>query len=279
MRVVPMLFIAGLLTSCSAPEPSGSADHAESGESAAVPAAPGINVTAAPGVAFAYRYDFRLAAARITATQERHAQACEKLGIDRCRITGMQYRLIGEDDVSAMLAFRLEPGLARQFGKDGIAAVTQAEGMLTLSEITGVDEGANISAATGAEARLAAERARIEARLRGTLSDDERARLTAELAELRRSLEASREGRATSERALTGTPMVFNYAAGEGIPGFGRGSPLGDALRTAGDTMLGAIAMLIVILGALIPFGAVALLALLLWRRLRPALQRTTDEA
>lgn len=276
MRIVLAMLVLSILAGCSQESTDEAASSAETLDVAEelAPAAPGVNVTAAPGVAFNYRYDFRLAAERIAATQERHAQACEKLGIDRCRITGMQYRLVGEDDVAAMLAFRLEPGLARQFGKDGIAAVTQAEGMLTLSEINGVDEGANISAATGAEARLSAERARIEARLRERVSSDERARLSAELDEIRRSIESSRDGRSTSERALKGTPMVFNYGAGEVVPGFGRGSPLGDALRTAGDTMVGAVATLIIILGALIPFGVVALLGLLAWRSIRPRLSR-----
>src|SRR5678816_3371976 len=43
------------------------------------PAAPGVNVTSAPGVAFDYRYAFRLPANKISAVQEAHAQACEKL--------------------------------------------------------------------------------------------------------------------------------------------------------------------------------------------------------
>lgn len=238
---------------------------------------PAIGPSAAPGVAFNYRYDFRLAPERISAVQERHAQACERLGVDRCRITGMQYRLVGEEDVAAMLAFRLEPGLARQFGKDGIAAVGEAEGMLAASEISGIDEGANISAATGAEARLTAERARIEARLRGRLSDDERSRLTSELSEIRRSLDASRAGRAGSERALKGTPMVFNYGSGDIVPGFRPGSRLGDAFQTAGETLIGALAALIVVTGALLPIAALVLLLMLAWRWLRPTALRWRD--
>lgn len=53
--------------------------------------APGIAVTAAPGVAFNYRYGFRLPPRAIAAVQEAHASTCEKLGIARCRITGMDY--------------------------------------------------------------------------------------------------------------------------------------------------------------------------------------------
>jgi len=105
----------------------------------------GIAVTAAPGVAFSYHYAFRLPSARIAAAQEAHAQACEKLGIARCRITGMRYRLLGENNVEAMLAFKLDPAIARAFGKNGIGVVEAAQGTLVDAEITGTDAGAEIS--------------------------------------------------------------------------------------------------------------------------------------
>src|SRR5881628_1327936 len=67
------------------------ADRSSSDERAAAPA--GIAPTAAPGVAFNYKYAFRLPAERITAVQEEHAEACEKLGVARCRITGLYNHL------------------------------------------------------------------------------------------------------------------------------------------------------------------------------------------
>lgn len=62
---------------------------------------PNINVSSAPGVAFNYRYAFRLPNSRISAAQEAHAAMCEKLGVTRCRITGMRYSVVNERDVSA----------------------------------------------------------------------------------------------------------------------------------------------------------------------------------
>src|SRR5688572_25971917 len=67
---------------------------------------PNIAITAAPGVAFNYRYAFRLPAQSIASVQEQHAQSCEKLGVNRCRITGMRYRLVNESDIEGMLAFK-----------------------------------------------------------------------------------------------------------------------------------------------------------------------------
>ena len=92
------------------------------------PRPPGVAPTAAPGVAFNYRYAFRLPAANIGRVQEEHAQACEKLTVARCRITAMTYDDDGDGDIEAQLSFKLDPAIARDFGRDGIAAVDKAEG-------------------------------------------------------------------------------------------------------------------------------------------------------
>src|SRR4051812_40828858 len=50
-----------------------------------------VDPTAAPGVAFNYRYAFHVPAVRLAEVQERHAQMCERLTIAHCRITGLLY--------------------------------------------------------------------------------------------------------------------------------------------------------------------------------------------
>lgn len=230
-------------------------------------APPNITPSAAPGVAFAYRYAFRLPADRIGAVQEKHAQACEKLGIDRCRIVGMRYRLVDDENISAMLAFKLEPSLARQFGKDGIAAVTEAEGMLVDSEIAGEDAGAAITAARRAEARLREEQTRLEARLKQSgLGVAERESLNDRLEEITRSLNASQAGRDEKKESLATTPMAFNYGSGELVPGFDGRSPIGKAFATAGELLVGAVATMIVVAGALLPIAILIALILIGWR-------------
>ena len=92
--------------------------------------APNIGPTAAPGVAFNYRYAFRLAAPRIAEVQEQHALMCERLTVARCRITGLRYRVVNDRDIEAMLALKLDPSVARHFGREGVQTVTAAEGML-----------------------------------------------------------------------------------------------------------------------------------------------------
>ncbi|MBB5685426.1 hypothetical protein [Sphingobium boeckii] len=277
MRKSYTLLMLVALAGCSKPQERSDQPNADVAEEAL--SAPNIGPTAAPGVAFNYRYAFRLPATRIGEVQERHAQACEKLGIDRCRITGMRYRLVNNHDVDAMLAFKLEPTLARQFGKDGIAAITQAKGMLVDSEISGEDVGTAITVAQKAEARLRSERARIEARLKApNLPAAERARLDAELADLARSTEASTAGREEKQESLATTPMVFNYGSGELIPGFDARSPLREAFGTAGATIVGVVAFLIVVLGGLIPFAILGGAIGFAWRAIRPTIRKWQEK-
>lgn len=242
----------------------------------APPAAPAIGPTAAPGVAFNYRYAFRLPGNRIAAVQEQHAQACERLGLARCRITGMRYRLVNESDIEGMLAFKLEPSIARQFGKAGIEAVQAAEGMLIDSEISGVDAGAAIAAANRSSAQISDDLRRIEEQLaRPGLPAEERARLQSEAQQLRQSLRSNSAMREEQEKSLANTPVVFQYGSGDLVPGFDTRSPMRDALERAGENFIGGVATLFVIVVTLLPWVLLALFGWWMFRRLRPRLVRS----
>jgi hypothetical protein len=235
-------------------------------------AGPGIGVTAAPGVAFNYRYAFRLPNAKIASVQEEHAQMCEKLGINRCRITGMRYRLENERDISAMLAFKLDPSVARQFGKDANLLVGKAEGMLVDSEITGIDAGAAITQANRSLAQLQDQLNIVTSRLQQkSLSNTEREQLADEAAALRDQMRATGQEKAESKESLATTPMMFNYGSGSIIPGFDdSGSPIRDAFATAVRSFVTMVSFVIMALGALIPWALVGGLVWWIVRRFMP---------
>lgn len=217
---------------------------------------PDVSPTAAPGVAFNYRYAFRLPNSEIASIQEQHAAACEELGIDRCRITGMRYRLVNETDISAMLEFRLDPVIARSFGRDAGELVASVDGMLVDAEISGVDEGANIRRAEVQGANTRDEIARIEAQLRTPgLEEGERIQLNQQLERLRQTQQAVRSRIAASQETLATTPMVFNYGSGEVVPGFDGGTPIRHAFRESGSLFFGTIAFFIIALGAILPWA------------------------
>lgn len=267
---IALLLAAG----CSREEQAESSLRADpASETTADAAGPDVSVTAAPGVAFDYNYTFRLPGAKISAVQEQHAQACEKLGAARCRITGMHYRVTNERDITAMLAFRLDPAIAREFGKQGVAAVSDSDGMLVESEISGEDAGAAIKAADRSIAELREEFARTEARLaQKGLYASERISLQSRLDELRRLLAATGENRADREESLATTPMVFRYGSGSLIPGFDTHSPIRGAIETAGENFIGAFAIMLVIAATLAPWLLILGGLAWLWRRFGPRL-------
>ena len=161
---------------------------------------PNISVSAAPGVAFNYRYAYRLPNARIAAAQEAHAAMCEKLGITRCRITGMRYSLVNERDVSASLELKLDPAIARSFGKDATKVVTNAEGMLVDQQISGIDAGASIERANRGRAELQDELDQVNRELaRPGLSNVVRDRLLSEAHSLRSRIAALGEQKNADE--------------------------------------------------------------------------------
>lgn len=208
--------------------------------------APGIAVTAAPGVAFNYRYGFRLPPRAIAAVQEAHASTCEKLGIARCRITGMDYRVVGENDIRGSLRFKLDPAIARAFGKRGIDIVQDAKGTLVSAEITGTDAAEAIERAGGTQAEAARDAAATAA--------DNRA-------------------------SLARTPMTFDYESGDAVRGFDTSAPLTSALDTmvaSGQVTLAVLLGIVAIFG---PPAIVFVIGLLLWRRMRRPVARWRREA
>lgn len=235
----------------------------------------GVAVTAAPGVAFNYRYAFSLPAERISAAQEEHAAACEKLGIARCRITGLRYQLLGENQVEAMLAFKLDPTLARQFGKEGIAAIQKAEGTLVDAEITGTDAGAEITRIATERARAQEDLARIDRELaRSGLPASERTELQQQRAEIAQRIETGRTATSEQRESLANTPMTFDYRSGRAIRGFDAGAPLTSSLDLLAASAQATLAFVLGAIAVLGPPALVLLIGLLVWRWLRPRVRR-----
>jgi hypothetical protein len=235
-------------------------------------AGPDVSPTAAPGVAFNYLYAFRLPAERIAQSQEQHARTCEGLGVARCRITGMHYRMVDDENIEAMLALKLEPTIARRFGQAAVETIGDSEGILVESEISGADADTSIRAAGRSIAGMTDELRRIEAELaRGDKSTAERQRLEYEAQQLRQSIRAQQATREEQQESLARTPMVFHYGSGGLVVGHGREPSVGDAARRAWDNFVQGLVILFVIVVTLLPW---ALLALFGWWIVRLARRR-----
>jgi Domain of unknown function (DUF4349) len=232
-------------------------------------AGPNVAVSAAPGVAWAYRYAYRLPNARIQAVQEAHAAMCEKLGVARCRITGMHYALVNETDIQANLELKLAPELARAFGKDATRAVGEVKGTLVEQDIRGADMAPTIAGADRGRAAMQDEIDRVTRALsRPGLSNVERERLGEELAQYRAQMRGLAEEKGAAKAALASTPMLLSYGSGTQVPGLDEEHPLFDSLNEAGLTFQRALAVLITLVAALLPWLVVGGLAWLAARRL-----------
>lgn len=273
--------LALALAACSkAPSNEGGSRIDRGGGDAAAPAmraqtdesgsGPGINVTAAPGVAFDYAYAFRLAPDKIRIAQRQHAAACAKAGIEHCRITGMHFQLNGENDVSAQLEFKLDPALARDFGEQGIDAITAAGGKLVEADIKGTDAAAEITRLQTLKAQADAELARLDKELARTdLKPEERTQLQTQRADLVQRINQAKSDTKDQETSLATTPMTFTYESGNAIGGFDASAPITSAANVFVGSATVTIGFVLTLLAALTPPGAIVLAIWLLWRTFR----------
>lgn len=236
--------------------------------------APDVDPNLAPGVAFDFSYSFRLEADRVAGMQREHQQLCASYG-PRCQVTGVDYRAANAEDVEATLSFLVDPAIAAQFGREGVRAVTAADGELTDSAVNGTDVGTALKANNGQLDELQAELDRVEARLaRRDVRPAERARLEEQRQTLRQQIAALSATTGEQEHALATTPILFRYGSGALAPGPGRGPTVGEATARAANNFLGALRVLLILFVSISPWVLTGLLGWLgfrAWRKRRPA--------
>ena len=230
-------------------------------------AAPGIPASIAPNLAFEFRYAFKLPDDKISAVQEEHAEACETLGSARCQVVDMKYQQSDAKNAEAMLAFKLDPSIARKFGRDAIASVEKAQGVLADGNVTGTNVGGEIEDSQGRSALLTAQLERLDKRLamKG-LPPKERASLQDRAEDLRKELDNEGDGRRQGEVKLAMTPVIFTYTSDGGIPGFGKENPLANAGTVAANSFAAMVSFVLLALGAVGPWALLIGVLVLLWR-------------
>jgi hypothetical protein len=227
---------------------------------------PNISPTAAPGVAFNYSYEFSLPDDRIAATQEAHAGACEALGLARCRITGMSYSVDQNEQVTAELDLKLDPLIARQFGKSAQQTVVGNDGKLVRLDIGSSDEGQAIEQATRQKSDVSAQLAQLQQELAKTKpGSDAHANILGQIQALQRQASEQSQTIAASQAALASTPMALHYYGRGGVPGF-RGDPVREAWHTFVTTVVWLVGILLQALAVLVPLGLLLALFIALWR-------------
>lgn len=257
-------------------------DVAEQSTESGAPAsrsAPGIVPTAAPGVAFAYNYGFRMPDSAISEAQEVHAAGCEKLGLARCRITGMTYELDDRDRVEGTLEIAVDPLLARAFGRDAISVVEKREGKLRYARITGEDQNPLLDEAARREGSASRTIAQLEADLAKAKDENERVQLREQIRQLRADIESAQSNAADSEAKIRRTPMTFTYRGGAASRGFSGENPATEAWYLFVDSAATLVSLVLKFLAIALPWLALVLLIVLGWRsRLAEPLRRAWNK-
>lgn len=235
---------------------------------------PKVSPTAAPGVAWRYFYDYQLPDESIAAVQEKHAAACEAMGVAKCRITGLTFNHNDEQAVSGTLEVKLAPELARQFGKDATVQVTGADGRLLSTRFIGEDVAPTTVAAGREEQELKTRIADLERQLASAKSGTQRAQLSAQLEELRNRSVAARGTIAEASEKLASTPMTFNYYGRGGIAGFQQ-NPVREAARSFVSSLVTMITVVLQAVAILLPWALfLALLVFIAKSRVGRAVRR-----
>ena len=188
----------------------------------------------------------------------------------------MLYRLVGENNIEGAIEFKLDPALARGFGKQAIDAVAKADGRLVDAEITGTDAGAAIKALDTQRQQAESELQRLDRELaRSDLKPVERSELQRQRAALVAQMDDVRTQTGNQQESLATTPVSFRYQSGAAVRGFDGSAPITSAGNIFLDSAQVTLGIVLTVLAALAPPGVIALIAFLLWRRFRPRKQDT----
>lgn len=215
---------------------------------------------------FDYRYAFRMPAGRVAEVQDSHVRACDQLGRARCRVLTNRYHVNdGDNSVTAVLAFQIDPVIARTFGRNAGTAVKNAGGLVMDSRMVGSDTA---SRGGGTIARLREEIANIDLQLKGTMTDAQRVAATEKQDRLREAVATIGELDRATMQGLATTPVLFTYQSGTVIPSLG-----GSATATfdnAGETFVQSAAAMAQILAGVGPWIVVLFGVALILRQFVP---------
>ena len=258
-----LLLASAAIVSCSQQPEQSSPSQEMAADSAR---APDIAPSAAPGVAFAYGYNFQLPDKRISEVQEGHARECEQLGLAKCRITGMTYGIDENEQVSGSLRVKLNPAIARSFGKQAWGLVEKSDGRLVNLQISGDDVGSGIDAAQRRRSELSQRITDLEKKLAALpAADPGRSDLISQIEALKEEIGGQQRAIDSGQDQLANTPMTFDYYGSGGVPGF-RGNPIREAWHTLVATVVITIRFLLQALAVVLPLALLVGLLILIWR-------------
>jgi len=230
--------------------------------------------TGQPKIAYVYSYGYQLDAEGIPALQRRHADYCEKQGVQVCRILSLNQS--GEEDEYAegTLELAVAAPRARGFGAELAKQVEAAGGKEVSSAIEGEDLSKQI---VDTEARLRARTVlrdrlmEVLATRRGTVAE----LIEAErgVADVNEEIDEARSWLNEMSSRVEFSRITIRYGTGASASAPDTGgflAPIRAALGSVGTILGNTLGGLIVFVTALAPFGLLGWGLWRLWKRYRP---------
>lgn len=229
---------------------------------AAGPMAPAL-----PQLAYTYQAQVEAASSAIPDLLARHEAACLRAGPALCQVTGAE-RASERDGAHAELKLRAQPAWLQVF-RDGLANDVRPLGGRLVSTTTAsedltrqmVDTDAALRAKTALADRLQQLLATRDGKL-SDLLDVEKA-----LAETQGEIDAARSELAVMRGRVATSELTLTYASRPSFASVWR--PVGDAAQGSVGLFAQAVALLIVVVAALLPFALAAAATAFLWRAWR----------
>lgn len=269
---------AVLLVGCQDSSSSIAESHAGADEAAAIemvapaaPAAPAapeagrgpgtgptIPQAQAPQLAYAYAYTIETPTDEVSALAAQHEQACVQAGPQRCQVIGSSTQSYGQDERSASLEIRAEPGWLAAF-RNGLAEDARAaDGRIADSSTTSedltralIDTEAHLRAKTALRDRLQTMLATREGNLQTVLEvERELARVQGEIDAATSTLEVMRARVSMSRLTLT-------YQSRGVLAPDSATAPLSVALNNALNLFMMGLAAIVSVAAFALPFALV----------------------
>lgn len=238
--------------------------------------------TGQPKIAYVYSYGYQLGADQIPSLQRRHADYCEKQGVQVCRILSLNQSGEAGDFAHGTLELAVAAPRARGFGAELAKQVEAAGGKEVMSAIEGEDLSKQI---VDTEARLRARTVlrdrlmEVLATRRGTVAE----LIEAErgVADVNQEIDEARSWLNEMSSRVEFSRVSIEYSAGNGAPAQPSGflAPIRTALGSVGTILGNTLGGLIVFITALAPFGLLGWGTWRLWKRFRPVRLPEVEEA
>jgi hypothetical protein len=178
----------------------------------------------------------------------------------------MTYNVDENGQVNAELDLKLDPLIARQFGKSAQQTIVANDGKLVRLAIGSSDEAPKIEQATRQKGDVAGQLLQLQQELAKTKPGTAaHADLLSQIEALQQQSSEQSQAVAASEAVLATTPMQFDYYGRGGVPGF-HGNPVREAWHTFVAVVVWLVGMLLQVLAVLVPLAVLIGLIIVLWR-------------